>query len=72
MQKNFTHFSNGSFIPHDEKDLKETPSSPSRSAMAQQGQEVPSDETIQNILNFSKSLEMKKSISVGLIEVVLN
>jgi len=61
MAKNSTLFSNVSFIPHDEKDMKENSS-----------QEFPSDAVINNILSFSKALKIEKSREVGLIEVVLN
>ena len=61
MQKNSTLFSHASFIPHDEKDMKENSS-----------QELPGDAVIQNILNFSKALKIEKSCQVGLIEIVLN
>ena len=61
MEKNSTHFSNASFIPHDEKDMKGTPSL-----------ELPSGAVIQTILNFSKALRIKKSEAIGIIEVVLN
>ena len=61
MQKNSTHFSNTSFIPHGKKDMKEISS-----------QEIPDDAVIKNILNFSKALKIEKSYSLGFIEVVLN
>ena len=61
MQKNSTHFSNASFIPHEKKDMKEHSS-----------QELPGDAVIQNILNFSKALRIKKSAAIGAIELVLN
>lgn len=61
MQKNSTHFPNKSFIPHDEKDMKENTSP-----------EFPSDAVIRNILNFSKALKIEKSCHAGLIEIVLN
>lgn len=36
------------------------------------GDMEPSDSLIQNILNYSKSLTVKKSNSVGFIEVLIN
>lgn len=61
MEKNSTHFSNASFIPHEEKDMKENTS-----------QEIPGDAVIQNILNFSKAFRIKKSATIGIVELVLN
>ncbi len=36
------------------------------------GNEEPSDILIQNILNYSKSLTVKKSSSIGFIDVLIN
>ena len=64
MQKNSTHFSNASVIPHDEKDMKEISS--------QEYDSYPGDAVINNILNFSKALKIERSRDAGLIEMVLN
>jgi hypothetical protein len=62
MAKNSTHISCTSFDSHKEKNMKEK---------SEQG-EVPSSSVIQNILNFSKVLRVKKSHEVGIVEFMLN
>ena len=64
MQRNFTHFSNASFVPHEDEDLKEISSQDITAS--------PSDEVINNILNFSRALKVERSQSVGSVEIVLN
>ena len=61
MAKNFTLFSNESFISDSTQKLKED-------VFAQ----LPSDAVIQNILNFSKALKIEKSKSAGIVEMILN
>ena len=61
MAKNSTLFSNEpSFISENPEKLKE------------QISESPSDQVIQNILNFSKALKVHKSSTAGVVEIVLN
>lgn len=69
MAKNSTHISCTSFLPPNEKDL------PTGQAGMKEKAEpgyVPGEAVIQNILNFSKALRMKRSQAIGIVEFVLN
>ncbi|MBI3500410.1 MAG: hypothetical protein HY063_01335 [Bacteroidetes bacterium] len=61
MAKTSTHFPITSFIDSNKKNVKEVSLNNN-----------PNEETIQNILNFSKALCVKKLRAAGLVEIVLN
>jgi hypothetical protein len=69
MAKNSTHISCASFLAHNEKDLPAGQAG--RKEKAEPGL-APCEAVIQNILNFSKALRVKKSHGVGIVEFVLN
>ena len=62
MRKNSTLFSTEPLISHDENEVKP----------AANAEPVPSEAVIQNIINYSKALQINKSEEVGVVEVVLN
>lgn len=64
MEKNSTRFLFHPFVPGVDKDLT--------SDRMKEAHDFPSGAVISNILNFSKALRVKKSNSLGKVELVLN